>query len=89
MDSALLVGFSPWHFPPIRHALTKTIPATQSLKTMLIPYFLNAICLYLGLNLTVMFPLAAISDANLTRKSFLETQAIIALFSAAITGLAM
>jgi hypothetical protein len=56
---------------------------------MLTPYIINATCLYLGLNLTVIFPLAAISEWNPTRKSLIETQAIIAIFSAAITGLAM
>jgi hypothetical protein len=58
-------------------------------KTMLTVYIINTICLYLGLNLTVVFPLAAIIGSNPTRKSLLETQGIVAFFSAAVVALAM
>jgi hypothetical protein len=56
---------------------------------MLTVYIINTICLYLGLNLTVFFPFAAIIGSNPTRKSLLETQVIVAFFSAAVVALAM
>jgi hypothetical protein len=56
---------------------------------MLTVYIINTICLYLGLNLTVVFPFAAIVGSNPTRKSLLETQGIVAFFSAAVVALAM